>query len=170
MRKFMLLTSVCAALAATTALSAAAITPATFTLTTAGTLSISAPTASVSLGTQPASTVSSSTISGQLGTVTVSDQRGGSTTWTASVISSAFTPPTGTADAASNVSYSAGTFTQSGVVATAVAAPDLTAVVPVVTGVSSGPSTASWDPTISVFVPANFAPGVYLATITHSVA
>jgi hypothetical protein len=86
------------------------------------------------------------------------------------VISSAFTPPTTPADPASNVSYAAGAFTQSGVVATAVAAPDLTAVVPVVTGVSSGLSTASWDPTISVLVPVNFAPGVYSATITHSVA
>ena len=31
-------------------------------------------------------------------------------------------------------------------------------------------STASWNPNISVLVPANYAPGVYSATITHSVA
>ena len=37
-------------------------------------------------------------------------------------------------------------------------------------GASAGISTASWNPTISVLVPANFAPGVYSATITHSVA
>jgi hypothetical protein len=169
MRKFLLLASASALLAAVTALPAGAVTPATFSLT-AGGLSISAPTSSVSLGSQVAST-SSSTISGALGTVTVSDQRGGTTTWTASVISSAFTPPSGPADPASNVSYAAGTITASAtVVATGVPASDLTAVSTVVTAASTGISTASRNPTISVFVPANFAPGVYAATITHSVA
>ena len=159
-------------LAATTtliALPAGAATPATFTLT-AGALSISAPTASVSLGSQVAAT-SASTIIGALGPVTVTDQRGGTTTWTTSVISTAFTPPAGPADPANNVSYAAGAITDSPtVVATAVPAPDLTGVSTVVTGASTGISTATWNPTISVVVPANFAPGVYSATITHSVA
>ena len=168
MRKFLFLASTFAALAAVIALPAGSATPATFQLV-AGTLSISAPTASVSLGSQ-VSSVSSSTMSGPLGVVTVSDQRGGTTTWIASVISTAFTPPAGPADPASNVSYAAGTITASGVVATAVAASDLTGVTTVVTGASSGVSSASWNPTISVVVPANFAPGVYAATITHSVA
>jgi hypothetical protein len=152
-----------------TAPPAGADTTATFTLT-AGSLSISAPTGSVSLGSQVAST-STSTITGPLGGVTVSDQRGGVTTWTASVIATAFTPPAGPADPASNVSYAAGSITASAtVVATAVSAVNLTGVSPVVTGASSGISTASWNPTISVVVPANYAPGVYSATITHSVA
>ncbi len=169
MRKLLLLATTLAMFGVATALPAGAATPATFTLT-AGALSISAPTGSVSLGTQVAST-SSSTIAGPLGVVTVSDQRGGPTTWTASVISTAFTPPAGPADPASNVSYAAGAITQSAtVVATGVPAPDLTGVSPVVTGTSTGISTASWNPTISVIVPANFAPGVYSATITHSVA
>jgi hypothetical protein len=112
----------------------------------------------------------STTISGQLGDVTVSDQRGGVTTWTASVISTAFTPAAGPADPASNVSYTAGAITQTGVVATAVAVTDLTGVSTVVSGASGGISTATWDPSISVIVPANLAPGVYSATITHSVA
>jgi hypothetical protein len=110
-------------------------------------------------------------MSGSLGVVTVSDQRGGTTTWTASVIATAFTPTAGPADPASNASYAAGTITVStAVVATAVNASDLTGVSTVVTGASTGVSTASWDPTISVIVPANFAPGVYVATITSSVA
>ena len=110
-------------------------------------------------------------LASQLGSVTVSDQRGGATSWTVSVISTAFTPPAGPADPASNVSYAAGTITASaGVVATAVAAPNLTGVSTVVTGTSTGVSSASWNPSISVFVPANFAPAVYSATITHSVA
>jgi hypothetical protein len=168
MRKFLLLASSVAALAGVTALPAGSATPATFQLI-AGTLSISTPTASVSLGSQ-VSSVTSSTMSGPLGVVTVSDQRGGTTTWTASVISTAFTPPAGPADPASNVSYAAGTITASGVVATAVAGADLTGVTTVVTGASTGVSSASWNPTISVLVPANFAPGIYAATITHSVA
>ncbi len=168
MRKLLLLASTFAALAAVIALPAGSATPATFQLV-AGTLLISAPTASVSLGSQ-VSSVTSSTMSGPLGVVTVSDQRGGTTTWTASVISTAFTPPAGPANPASNVSYAAGTITASGVVATAVPGSDLTGVTTVVTGASSGVSSASWNPTISVVVPANFAPGVYAATITHSVA
>ncbi len=148
---------------------AGAATPATFTLT-AGALSISSPTASVSLGSQVASP-SSSTITGSLGVVTVTDQRGGTTSWTTSVISTAFTPPAGPADPANNISYTAGPITDSAtVVATAVPATDLTGVSTVVTGASTGISTASWNPTVSVVVPANYAPGVYSATITHSVA
>jgi len=169
MRKFLLLTALVATVSAAIALPAGATTPATFDLT-AGGLSISAPTSSVSLGTQTVSN-SSSTITGSLGTVTVSDQRGGATTWVASVISTAFTPPSGPADPASNVSYAAGTITASAlVVPVAVAAANLTGVSTVVTGTSTGISTASWNPTISVFVPANFAPGQYSATITSSVA
>jgi hypothetical protein len=169
MRKLMLFASTIAVFAMATVLPAAAATPATFTLT-AGALSISAPTVGVSLGSQLAAT-SSSTMSGSLGVVTVSDQRGGTTTWTASVIATAFTPPAGPADPATNVSYAAGTIAASAnVVPTAVAASDLTGVSTVVTGASTGISTASWNPTITVIVPANFAPGVYSATITHSVA
>jgi hypothetical protein len=168
MRKLLFLASTFAALAGVSALPAGSATPATFQLI-AGTLSISTPTASVSLGSQ-VSSVTSSTMSGPLGVVTVSDQRGGTTTWTASVISTAFTPTAGPADPASNVSYAAGTITASGVVATAVAGTDLTGVTTVVTGASTGVSSASWNPTISVLVPANFAPGIYAATITHSVA
>ncbi len=84
MRKLLLLATSFATLAAATALPAGAITPASFTLT-AGALAITSPTSSVSLGTQGASN-SSSTISGSIGVVTVSDERGGPTTWTASVI------------------------------------------------------------------------------------
>ena len=157
------------AIPAMAAAPAGASPPVTFTLT-AGALAITAPVASVSLGAQSVST-SASTISGPLGLVTVTDLRGGATTWTASVISTAFTPTAGPADPASNVSYAAGTVTPVGlVVGTAVAAPNLTGVSTVVTGVSTGISLATWDPTLSVVVPASYAPGVYTATVTHSVA
>ncbi len=172
MRNLVFIAGAAVLFAAATFLSAVplgAATPATFTLT-AGALSISAPTAGVSLGSQVASTTSS-TISGSLGVVTVTDQRGGTTTWTASAISTAFTPPAGPADPASNVSYGSGTITVSAtVVATEVDETNLTGLSTVVTGASTGISTASWNPTISVVVPANYAPGVYSATVTHSVA
>jgi len=168
-RKFAFLVVALAALTLGLVVPAAATTPASFTLTS-GTLSISAPTIGVSLGSQVASTAPS-TMSGSLGSVTVADQRGGTTTWTASVISTAFTPTAGPADPATNVSYSSGAIVVSGaVVDTATPATDLTGVVPVVTGASTGVSTATWSPTISIVVPANFAPGVYTATITSSVA
>jgi hypothetical protein len=157
------------AFAAAAALPAGADTTASFTLT-AGALSISAPAGSVSLGTQVAAT-GATTVSGSLGAVTVSDQRGGTTSWTASVISTAFTPTAGPADPASNVSYAAGAVTASALVTPTVsAASDLTGVSTVVSGASTGISTATWNPVISVRIPANFAPGVYVATITHSVA
>jgi hypothetical protein len=116
---------------------------------------------------------SPSTISGQLGDVTVTDQRGGATTWVTSVIVTAFTPTTGpavTAIPASAVAYSVGTITQSGVTTAKPATTDLTGISPVVNGSSTGLSIASWDPTITVTLPANAEPGVYSATITHSVA
>jgi hypothetical protein len=90
------------------------------------------------------------------------------------VISTSFvqTPDnSGPADPASNVSYAAGVSTFTGTAGgAAVAAPNLTGVSPVVNGTTAGIGTASWNPTISLLVPANFAPGIYLATITHSVA
>lgn len=155
-------------LAAVAIPAAGATTPALFTLT-AGGLSISAPSATADFGTQAVSN-SAQTITGSLGPVTVSDQRGGVTTWTASVISTAFTPTAGPAVGAVAVSYDAGAFTESGVVATKIAASGLTGVTPVVSGASSGISTVTWNPTISILVPANFAAGIYTATITHSVA
>jgi hypothetical protein len=168
-RKLALLLTTLAALMVGLALPAGASTPASFTLTS-GTLSISAPSDGITLGTQIASTTAS-TMSGSLGAVVVSDQRGGATTWTASVISTAFTPTANPADPASNVSYSAGPVVESGpVVATAIPATGLAGVVTIMTGVSTGISTATWSPTISIVVPANFAPGVYTATITSSVA
>ena len=169
MRRCVLLLAALGAVTIGLILPAGASTPASFTLTS-GTLSISAPTAGISLGSQVASTTSS-VMSGSLGAVTVSDQRGGTTTWTASVISTAFTASVGPADPASNVSYTGGPIVDSGpVVATAYPVTDLTGVVTVVTGASTGISTATWSPTISIVVPANFAPGVYNATITSSVA
>ena len=169
MRRSALLATVLTALAVS-ATPALAITPASFEITGGG-LTISAPTgANVDLGSRLASNVGG-TISGPLGTVSVSDLRGGATTWTASVISSAFTPTAGPAVAASAVSYDSGTITASGPVTPVGGAfANLTGVVAVVTGTSTGPSSATWNPLVSIAIPANLAPGTYTATVTHSVA
>jgi hypothetical protein len=169
-RKFLLLAGSFATLAAAITLSAGAGTIATFTLT-AGALSISAPTGTVALGPSQVATAGSHTFSGLLGTVTVTDDRGGATGWVASVISTAFTGDAAqTAVAALNVHYVPGTITVSGVVATTPVTTNLTGVSPVVNGTSTGLAWASWNPTVSVVVPAGAAAGTYSATITHSVA
>ncbi len=170
MRKFLLTAGVGVAVAIGLAAPAIAATPATFTIS-AGSLALSAPTSSVSLGTQPASGAPS-VISGLLGTVSVADDRGGIVGWTASVISTAFTPPAGPAVPASGVSYVAGTITHAGAgTFVPAAAPNLTGVSPVVVAAGiTGVNSASWNPTILVSVPAALAVAVYTATITHSVA
>ena len=171
MKKYLLIVASFAALAIVVAQSAGAATPTTFTLTP-GTLAISAPTSSVSIGSQGVSADPSS-ISGQLGDVTVTDQRGGATSWVTSVIVTAFTPTTGpavTAIPASAVAYSAGTITQSGVTTTKPATTDLTGVSPVVNGSSTGLSIASWDPTLHITMPASALADTYTSTLTTSVS
>jgi hypothetical protein len=139
---------------------------------TGGTLSISAPPAAGNLGSR-ANTVAGGTISGALGVVQVNDARSAAagSGWVASVISTAFIPPSGTAIAASAVSYSAGTITKTGTATFTANNPnDLTGVVPAVTATGiTGDNSATWNPSITVAVPGGFAAGVYSATITHSV-
>ncbi len=147
------------------------VTVATVTVT-GGSLSISAPASAGNLGTR-ANTVAPGTISGALGQVQVLDARSpiAGSGWVASVISSAFTPSTGTAIAASAVGYTAGTITKVGTaVHTANDPGNLTGVSPAVTATAiTGDNSATWNPTISVLVPGGMAAGVYSATITHSV-
>jgi hypothetical protein len=139
---------------------------------TGGALAISVPGATVDLGTR-ADTVGGGTISGLLGAVQVTDARGApaGSGWVASVISTAFTPPSGPAIPASDVSYATGSITQVGTATyTADDPSDLTGVAAAVTATGiTGDNSATWDPTISVTVPGGMASGVYSATITHSV-
>jgi hypothetical protein len=109
-------------------------------------------------------------ISGPLGVVSVTDNRGGTIGWTASVISTAFSGLV--AVAALNISYAAGTITGAGAATfTATAGANLTGVVPVVAAsLVTGANSASWNPTITVQTPSGLAVGTYSATITHSVA
>jgi hypothetical protein len=152
-----------AALALGLALPAAA-NPTTATMEiTGGSLSISAPSDAGSLGSTT-NTVQGTTISGSLGEVQVNDARSAAagSGWVANVISTAFTPPAGTAVAASAATYTA-TYTAGDPA-------DLTGVGPAVaaTGIT-GDNSGTWTPTIDVTVPGGMAAGVYSATITHSV-
>jgi hypothetical protein len=137
-----------------------------------GSLSITVPTAAGNLGTA-ANTVGGEIISGPLGQVEVDDARNAvaGSGWVASVISTAFTPSAGPAIAASAVGYTVGPITQVG---TATYTPNnpinLTGVAPAITATGiTGDNSATWNPTINVTVPGGMAPGVYTATVTHSV-
>jgi hypothetical protein len=146
----------------------------TFTLTiAAGGLSISVP-ATVSLG----SGAINSTISQQLGSVQVIDDRGGSSVaWTATVSATTFTNGTSALPAA-NLKYwsgaltaSAGTATFAAGQATAGAAQDLTTsrtAFALTTG--NGANSVTWKPTLVVAVPLTAITGTYTGTVTHSVS
>jgi hypothetical protein len=91
--------------------------------------------------------------------------------WIASVISTAFTPPAGPTIGAAAVGYTAGAITKIGTATfTANDPADLTGVSPAVTATGiTGDNSATWNPTINVFVAGGKAAGVYSGTITHSV-
>lgn len=161
-----------AAAAAPAAASQSAVSSATVTLQGGG-LSITAPSDAGNLGSS-SNSVGAVTISGQLGQVQVTDSRGApaGSGWTATAISTAFTPPAGPAIGAGYVGYTAGPITKVGTATyTAENPTTLTGVSPVVSATAiTGNNTASWNPTIHVAVAANMAAGVYSATITHSVS
>ncbi|MCD9625139.1 hypothetical protein [Rhabdothermincola salaria] len=147
--------------------------PTTATITvTGGALIITVPADAGALGTR-ANTVEGGTISGPLGQVQVDDARSAAagSGWVASVISTAFTPPSGPAIAASAVSYGAGVITKVGTATYTANDPvDLTGVGAAVTASGiTGDNSATWNPTITVAVPGGMAANVYSATITHSV-
>lgn len=157
----------------------AADTTTTFVLSAAGGLSISVPTsAELSAGTA----TNAGSLTAQLGVVSVTDLRGtllGS--WTASVTSSDFTTGTATADetiAKANVSYASGAATAATGVglftpgqATTLLAQALSASRTAFAATATvGNTSASWNPTVVVAVPANAVVGTYAGTITHSAA
>jgi hypothetical protein len=135
-------------------------------------LDISVPAGSVNLGSLIAST-NAQTVSANLGAVTVTDGRGGTTGWIVTAVATDFGGPQSISTSAVGGSgYTAGPTNVTGTAA--VAASNLTALYPpaavqTATGVS-GVNSASWNPTISVIVPANALAGTYGTSITHSVS
>jgi hypothetical protein len=152
-------------------------TEATTLTIAAGVLSISVPSSAALPSISPGGTTSA-----QLGTVTVNDFRGTApASWTVTVTATTFV--TGGASAAETIpltqitywsgpataSTGTGTFTPGQ--ANAAAAVNLT-VPRTAFSLTAGSSvnSASWNPALSVSVPAAALAGTYTATITHSVA
>jgi hypothetical protein len=147
-------------------------TAVTFTVVT-GTLSITTPDAA-NFGT---TTVGASSVSGSLGTVTVSDSRSGTARgWTATVSSTDFITGSGTGNQdipAANVSYSPGLATASSGIVTVLAGLGGalgSAKTAFTASLESGSTSVSWNPTVTVTLPATIVAGTYTGTITHSVA
>jgi hypothetical protein len=152
-------------------------TEATSITIAAGVLAITVPSGASLPSVSPGGTTTA-----QLGTVTVTDNRGtGNASWTATVSATAFTTGGGSPaetiplsqitywSGPATVTTGTGTFTPGQ--ASAAAAVNLT--VPrtafsLITG--SSVNSASWNPTVSVSVPPSAIGGPYTATITHSVA
>lgn len=162
--------------ALTTALAAApadAGTTTTFALT-GGALSVSEP-ASKNLGSV-ANTAG--TVSGALGNVTVTDERGLlAATWTATVGTTTFTTGTGTANETidqASVSYDSGAIGASsglnGVFAGTATPVALGTSKTAATGVAVGNNSATWNPTVTIAIPSQGIAGTYTGTITHSVS
>ena len=143
----------------------AADTNTQFTISSTGSLAVSAP-ASANLGSVPSGSL---TVQGALGTVTVDDTRAlAVATWTTTVSSTDFTSG-GATVAKANVGYLTGTPTGStGFVPGAA----LTLAAPGVAGafVGTGNNSVSWNPTITVTLPPGQLAGTYTGVITHSVA
>lgn len=139
-----------------------------------GTLSISAPTGPV-VTTPITAAIAAQTVDFSLGEVTVTDAVGGTAGWG---ISAAVTPFSLTvaegADAVeipvTDATYTVGTIATEGTV-TATPATDivLDGATAVVTGTATGVNTATWNPTISVPIPAGALSGTYTSTVTHSI-
>jgi hypothetical protein len=179
MRKALVLTTVVAAGlvgALTGPASAGTTTTTTFTLTAGSGLSVSVPDTASNIGSAAAG---STTVSGSLGPITVTDPRGAlAATWTATVSSTDFTtgttPTANETVAKANITYSSGAGTA--------AAGQVGAMVPSIVGVSLassataatwagvGNNTVTWTPTLSFSLLASQVAGTYTGTVTHSVS
>jgi hypothetical protein len=144
-------------------------TSATVTLTSTGVLSISVPSTFALSGL-----VTAASLNGQLGAVQVTDERSADpTAWTASASATPFTNGTHTLGAAT---YDPGVVTTTGIPASQITEHTVTLSTSpqgVVTldgaGTFFGNNTASWNPSVTVAVPAGTVTGTYTSTITHSV-
>jgi len=110
------------------------------------------------------------TVSGQLGVVNVTDNRGGTVGWITSAASTAFS--NGSGSSSTGVSYNSGSVSKTGTVTVVSAGPTTLSAnpSPVVTGtLVVGNNTASWNPTLTVSLPSNSLAGNYSGVVTTSV-
>jgi hypothetical protein len=160
-------------------------TTVTFTVTSAGTLSMTAP-ASVNLGTGAVGGTITGVLSGvgpdpvPVPTVVTDDRALDAASWIVTASSTNWTTGADTPTEripAADVSYDPGTITTTGVItATGTTIALANSQVPaldntVVAGTDGiGDNSATWDPIISVAVPAGAVAGAYTGTLTQSVA
>ncbi|GAB4101493.1 hypothetical protein GCM10028790_05110 [Micromonospora taraxaci] len=138
-----------------------------------GGLSISVPAISA-LGTVTSGTTG---VSGQLGPVTVTDDRGPfSGNWVSVVSSTSFTTGSGSGGETipnSSITYASGAALAASGVGTFVPQPGAVLNTPRTaaqwTGQAGGPNSATWNPTLLVTLPSGVVVGDYVAVVTHSV-
>jgi len=159
-------------------------TPVTFEVTTTGALGITVPDGPVDLGSGAVGTTIG--IAGNLGPVTVTDNRGlDPATWTATVYSTDFTNSVSNADVipAGDATYLTGNVVTTPTPGTgSVAATSTNGAAPITLGTTApgqavvsqsgydGDNSAQWSPEIQLTVPATAVIGTYDAIITHSVS
>lgn len=169
------LTGVTLVVAAGPAHALAGDTIATFAIT-AGTLSISVPASTVALATGTVNT-GAATAAGQLGTTTVTDNRGALlNTWTTTVTSTTFVSGAAGANetvALANIAYSSGLATTHTGLGTFV--PGTLATMAIGgTGAANtgaaGNSVTAWNPTLTFTLLPSQVAGTYTGTINHAVA
>ncbi|MFE7191292.1 hypothetical protein [Kitasatospora sp. NPDC057541] len=134
---------------------------------TSGALTMSVPV-SAALGSGAPGTQ----ISAPIGPVTVVDNRALlSASWTVTASETDFANGPSTIPA-TDATYTAGTVTTTGVITVTTTSVTLTnSPQTVVTGSAGiGDNTATWDPTVTVSVPASAVGGLYTGTLTQSVA
>jgi hypothetical protein len=145
-----------------------AATPVTLTVVSGG-LWVSVPPGATVSGAGSTSGCSA-TIGGRLGLITVTDQRAGMTTWTASVSSSAVRTANRPPALGPSIGFAARRIRTSSSVSVAVCgATGVTGDARISYGAPGQGRSASSDPTISSVVPAGDAPGGYSVKVTHSV-
>jgi hypothetical protein len=145
----------------------AAPSTATFVVT-GGTLDIAVP-ASVNLGSVTASSAAQSLTNVALGAVTVTDGRGVSSGWVATASATDFTGPQ-TLPGASVYSPTAASATNATVTAAADQTLTTSAATVQTATLAVGVNSATWNPTVTVTIPANALAGTYSSTITQSVS
>ncbi|MFE9917129.1 fibronectin type III domain-containing protein [Micromonospora sp. NPDC005553] len=147
--------------------------PVDLVITPLGGLSISVPAISA-LGTVTSGTTG---VSGHLGPVTVTDDRGPfSGNWVSVVSSTSFTTGSGSGGETipnSNITYASGPALASTGVGSFVPQPGAVLNTPRVaagwSGQAGGPNSATWNPTLFVTLPSGVVVGNYVSVVTHSV-
>ncbi|MEV4119810.1 fibronectin type III domain-containing protein [Micromonospora sp. NPDC049645] len=157
----------------TDAFNQSATRPVDLVVSPLGGLSISVPAISA-LGTVTSGTTG---VSGRLGPVTVTDDRGPfSGNWVSVVSSTSFTTGSGSGGQTipnSNITYASGAAVASTGVGTFIPQPGAVLDTPRTaagwSGQTGGPNSATWNPSLFVTIPSGVVVGDYVAVVTHSV-